>query len=455
MDIRNAGLGTRDDAYDISDPTDWLGTPLASLMPLEQALRCHVCKDFYNSPMITSCCHTFCSLCIRRALASDGKCPLCRATDQESRLRGNWAIREAVENFVKDRDTILRMARQPLPSAQTSSVDATPQTPKRKAGGGTQDGGHNSKRTRMSTRSSSARSAETTSAIIRQETGGQELEEVEVDEEIPNDGLVACPICLWRMKPEKVDRHLDTDCPGEPRPQPSQSKPNNLGFPSTRPAANIPTKPQERLSTLNYSMVKETALRKRLKEGGISSWGSRHLLEKRHREWVTIWNANCDSARPKSKSELLQDLDTWERTQGGSAPSNSHSANLGAQIKDKEFDGQGWASKHSDSFRDLIANARKSRQKAGGTTQDSSHEARDHTSDAGNVVPEQRPDDLNNSQQHAEGYVMRNSDTTMEHSITASQIAADQSPRGSADDRLAGPLPEDRPLPSQTNASSC
>jgi len=266
-----------------------------------------------------------------------------------------------------------------------------------------------------------------------------------------DDGLVACPICSWRMKPEKVDRHLDTDCPGEPRPQPSESKPRPQGFPNTRPAANNTSKPQERLSPLNYSMVKETALRKRLQEIGISSLGSRQLLEKRHREWVMIWNANCDSARPKPKSELLRDLDTWERTQGGSAPSNSHSANLGAQIRDKEFDGLGWASKHSDSFKDLIANARKSRQKAGGTTQESTHEARDQPPTASNVKPNQRPDVIANRQEHAEGYPIRSSDTVMDQSITSSQVAADRSPRALADDRLAAPVPEDRPLAPQTN----
>lgn len=180
---------------------------------------------------------------------------------------------------------------------------------------------------------------------------------------------------------------------------------------------------------------------------GLSSWGSRQLLEKRHREWVMIWNANCDSVRPKAKSELLRDLDTWERTQGGSAPPNSHSANLGAQIKDKEFDGLGWASKHSDSFKDLIANARKSRQKAAGTTRESSHETRDQSPAINNGTPEQRPD--------AEGYPIRSSDTVMDQSITSSHIAADQSPRGPVDDRVAGPVPEDRQLPSHTeNVSS-
>lgn len=265
-----------------------------------------------------------------------------------------------------------------------------------------------------------------------------------------DDGLVACPICSWRMKFEKVDRHLDTDCPGEPRPQPV-SKPKNLGFPNTRPAADTTTKPQERLSPLNYSMMKETALRKRLSEMGISSWGSRQLLEKRHREWVMIWNANCDSARPKSKSELLRDLDTWERTQGGSAPPNSHSANLGAQIKDKEFDGLGWASKHSDSFKDLIANARQSRQKAGGTTRESPHEARNKSPAVSNGTLEGRPVSITDEQGQAEGYPIRSSDTVMDQSIMSSQVAAVQSPRALADDRVAGLVSEDRPLPTQVD----
>ena len=38
----------------VPDSTDWLATPLAALAPLESALRCQVCKDFFNTPMMTS-----------------------------------------------------------------------------------------------------------------------------------------------------------------------------------------------------------------------------------------------------------------------------------------------------------------------------------------------------------------------------------------------------------------
>lgn len=176
---------SKDSGYDVSDPTDWLGTPLSSLMQVEQSLRCHVCKDFFNSPMITSCSHTFCSLCIRRALNTDGKCPLCRAPDQESKLRGNWAIREASEAFVNSRNAMLDLARQPAVPA------ATP--PKRKADNAAVGRETANKRTRMSTRSSSTRSAVNTAALMTEETNGPDMEEEE-DEYIP--GMLLSSVCL-------------------------------------------------------------------------------------------------------------------------------------------------------------------------------------------------------------------------------------------------------------------
>ena len=97
--------------HDVPDSTDWLSTPLSGLAAVENALRCQVCKDFYKTPMITSCSHTFCSLCIRRALSNDSKCPLCRASEQELKLRSNWSMEEAVEAFVKTRTAALELAR--------------------------------------------------------------------------------------------------------------------------------------------------------------------------------------------------------------------------------------------------------------------------------------------------------------------------------------------------------
>lgn len=172
------------ESFDIPDSTDWIGTPLAGLVEVEQAFRCHVCKDFYNSPMITSCNHTFCSICIRRCLSVDGKCPLCRALDQESKLRGNWALREAVDAFVKSRDAILRFAR-------SATTGASPKSPKRKAAELEEPGdeGQN-KRPRMTTRSSKAKAVEVTAAMAREEADVPQNDDNNTPDQEPEPGMV-------------------------------------------------------------------------------------------------------------------------------------------------------------------------------------------------------------------------------------------------------------------------
>lgn len=94
----------------VPDPSDWLKSTAPKLAPVESALRCQVCKDFYDTPMITSCSHTFCSLCIRRCLTNDGKCPTCRAPDQELRLRRNWTVHEIVDAFQLARPSLMSLS---------------------------------------------------------------------------------------------------------------------------------------------------------------------------------------------------------------------------------------------------------------------------------------------------------------------------------------------------------
>ncbi|RYO75184.1 hypothetical protein DL762_010113 [Monosporascus cannonballus] len=346
---------------DVADSTDWLSTPLSGLAAVEAALRCQVCKDFYKTPMLTSCNHTFCSVCIRRALSNDGKCPLCRASEQELKLRSNWSMEETVEAFVKSRRHVLDFAKRPPPTSATDS-------PKRKldhVDGEEEVSGsqRSNKRLRSSTRLSKSRGADATAEMARQEADVQDTYN-DAESYEPDDGLVACPVCLQRMKENQVFQHLDTSCPGEPQAKPTtrQSSRNNY---NTFPAKTNPPPPKslERLPAINYSMLKEPQLRRKLQEFGISTAGNRQMLEKRHKEWMTIWNANCDSLHPRRKAELLHDLEVWERTLGTRAPTSSRSIHLGAQIKDKDFDGAAWAAKHDTSFKDLIANARKNRPK--------------------------------------------------------------------------------------------
>lgn len=121
-----------DRSFDVPDSTDWLPTPLSGLATIEAALRCQVCKDFFDTPMITSCSHTFCSLCIRRCLSNEGKCPACRAGNQEVMLRRNWAVQELVDSFKRSRAGMLQFAKDAVVGVEESDAAQLPSKKKRR-----------------------------------------------------------------------------------------------------------------------------------------------------------------------------------------------------------------------------------------------------------------------------------------------------------------------------------
>lgn len=316
--------------------------------------------------MITSCSHTFCSLCIRRALSNDNKCPLCRAVEQEVKLRSNWSMEEAVEAFKKARPVVLELARK---------VTAV-RSPKRKAGEDDDlqvQGAPESKRLRSSARLNQRGSQSAPSYVPEPVEGVIEVSDVD-DDYVPEpgkchlcskpdlsnhshvaDGLVPCPMCKSRMKEWQVFAHIET-CTGEKTkaPTPNSKAPSNSISPFLGgQGRNKDAVKLERLPALNYSIIGAHALRKKMSEMGISTNGSILACQKRHKEYVTIWNANCDAANPKKRHELIADLDLWERTGSRSVPN-------AAVIKDKDFDGDAWARKNNTSFKDLIASAKRS-----------------------------------------------------------------------------------------------
>jgi len=199
-----------------------------------------------------------------------------------------------------------------------------------------------------------------------------DTDDEQLEQEMPesDDGLVSCPMCGQRMKEETVFGHLDR-CDGENKEKrkkrydattvKGQTPLANVSshppsFPIKPPSRPTSTQPQERLPELNYSLLKDNPLRKKLQDLGIPNWGNRQLLVRRHVKWVNIWNANCDSDRPRTKRELLRDLDTWEHSQGGHAKETAGSTN---SLMAKDFDAQAYATNNRDDFSRLIEEARK------------------------------------------------------------------------------------------------
>ncbi|KAL5349257.1 E3 ubiquitin-protein ligase rad18 [Pseudogymnoascus australis] len=316
-------IGPKDATFDVPDPTDWKGTALHGLAAVESPMRCQICKEFMTTPMMTSCGHTFCSLCIRRCLANDGLCPACRTRDQEFKLRANKSMGEVIESFQQIRASALEIARTP------SLSDSRAQKRKRDASiSNGQD--LEKRRTRSSARIASQEPLES-----------------------PTDATY-------------IEQSDGANGPGGH----SSSESNNISGPSVTTNLRLqrPSFDPTPLPTLNYSLLNDTNLRKKLKDLGISNTGNRPALERRHREWLTLWNANCDAAKPRSKAELLRELDTWERIQAGPGTSRNYTLGSGGlPIGSQDFDTAAWSSKYGSAYHSLIEEAaRNRRQKSSG-----------------------------------------------------------------------------------------
>ena len=304
-------------------------------------------------------------------------------------------MEELVTSFVKGREDMLEYAKQP------SEPEERPK--KRRKMNGTPsplDGERRSTRSRSKKAEVSA-NQETRHEVADSEDEVGSLYEVEADpppkQPVPQDSLVPCPICGRRMKEEAVYTHLDL-CDGTRRSNSPAPGDDRIArhFANTKPesvaySVASHTKQKERLPTLNYSMLAENALRKKLKELGIPNHGPKALLQKRHVEWMNLWNANCDSRTPSTKRELLAELDTWERTQGRQVVANNGPSGVMA----KDFDGIGWMQGCKCDFDDLIAKARAKKEivsteplETGSSERE--HEApapQEHSMDAGSFQP--------------------------------------------------------------------
>ncbi|MGH0158537.1 UNVERIFIED_CONTAM: hypothetical protein FKN15_060915 [Acipenser sinensis] len=77
----------------------------ANTSPLEADLSCAVCCEIFNDPVTLHCNHSFCKACLdqwwkeKRAL----ECPVCRRRSSMEELPLNFALRNIVEYFLKER----------------------------------------------------------------------------------------------------------------------------------------------------------------------------------------------------------------------------------------------------------------------------------------------------------------------------------------------------------------
>ncbi|NXA82229.1 RAD18 ligase, partial [Thryothorus ludovicianus] len=295
---------------------------------VDDLLRCGICFDYFSiAVIIPQCSHSYCSLCIRKFLSYKTQCPTCCVAVSESDLKNNRILDDLVKSFNSARQQLLQLVLDPAPipsppapgqcPAAKSHGSPVPQ-PDRKEGPGidsflqkdqvctsTEAGGlawtgQRSSKTEehRDPHSAPAEAGAEDNAVGSQEspgcTKGHEKPSTSV---VKGDKKVQCPVCDVAVLEQYINKHLDSCLTREEKKD------------SLRSSAHK----RKLMSKVVYNLLSDRDLRRKLKEHGLSTSGSRQQLIRRHQEFVHMYNAQCDSLNPKSVAEVVKELERNEK----------------------------------------------------------------------------------------------------------------------------------------------
>ncbi|KAI9032736.1 hypothetical protein CLU79DRAFT_727674 [Phycomyces nitens] len=253
---------------DFDDPSDF---SCVDLQELDKYMRCPICKEIVQTPMIlASCSHTFCAGCIRRSMDRELCCPLCREPTNQNKLHHNHMVENILIQWKKTRKHILDLEKNiAVPQPNLPPVVPQPQTRR----------------------------------ILTRSAKGKEVERAEPvkDEPLTDKSIVACPVCSQMMEMSQLNSHIDQCATSDAQIfQPFMSRvthPQNKFF-----ARNPPKKPTKFV----YSMQSDKEMRSILKGLGLDTHGDKRKLIWRHKEYSLLYSINEDSRQPLDARELQQ-----------------------------------------------------------------------------------------------------------------------------------------------------
>ncbi|XP_039932122.1 E3 ubiquitin-protein ligase RAD18 isoform X1 [Hirundo rustica] len=301
---------------------------LAPLKAVDDLLRCGICFDYFSiAVIIPQCSHSYCSLCIRKFLSYKTQCPTCCVAVSESDLKNNRILDELVKSFNSARQQLLQLvldappvpsppALSQRPAAESHESPVSQPDSKEvpgivsflrkdkvcsstKAGGLAWTGQKGFKtEEHHDFHSTSAEAGGKDNKVGSQEIPGcTKNHEKPSTSVVKEDKKVECPVCEVAILEQYINKHLDSCLTREEKKD------------SLRSSAHK----RKLMSKVVYNLLSDRDLRKKLKEHGLSTSGTRQQLIKRHQEFVHMYNAQCDSLNPKSVAEVVKELEKNEK----------------------------------------------------------------------------------------------------------------------------------------------
>ncbi|KAM3915721.1 E3 ubiquitin-protein ligase RAD18 [Leptodactylus fuscus] len=327
------------------------------LQDLDDLLHCGICFDYFSIAMIIpQCSHNYCSLCIRKFLSYKTQCPTCCAAVTESDLRNNRLLDDLVRTFVSARTHLSQSVLDTSPRSPSKGKPATSRT-QGCAGNKSMDMFLLKSGTKMSTKPSDVDNNDLVAAVdgdlsthpscrsIKQESGvmDQTSEETSAPN-TPSTSLakvkVECPVCGVGILEQYINNHLDSCLTRDEKKESLRSS-----VQKRKPMAKVV-----------YNLLSERDLRKRLKELGLSTQGSKQQMIRRHQEFVHMYNAQCDSLNPKSAAEIAGEIEKTEKIRSELEAKRESGMTFTKEQSEEQIDEihQDYRQKHKNEFQQLI-----------------------------------------------------------------------------------------------------
>ncbi|NWU92434.1 RAD18 ligase, partial [Upupa epops] len=295
---------------------------------VDDLLRCGICFDYFSIAMIIpQCSHNYCSLCIRKFLSYKTQCPTCCVAASESDLKNNRVLDELVKSFNFARQQLFQLVLNtplvspPLDCSRRSagkshikspgswpvvkeevidsflSKDSICSPTKTDGQAGTDEKAFKTEECH------SLYSGSAEGAGKANEGQSPESPDYTRTHEKPSTSTVkvvkkgGCPVCEVAIPEQYINKHLDSCLRRDEKKD------------SLRSSAHK-RKPMPKIV---YNLLSDRDLRKKLKEHGLSTRGTRQQLIRRHQDFVHAYNAQCDSLNPKSVAEIVKELEKNEK----------------------------------------------------------------------------------------------------------------------------------------------
>ncbi|XP_011686477.1 PREDICTED: E3 ubiquitin-protein ligase RAD18-like [Wasmannia auropunctata] len=330
-------------------------TEYVELKRIDELLQCGICYEYMDTCVITSCSHSYCSLCIRKYLHYKTQCPICSEETFEKDLRKNKLLDEIIMhylNFKEKHDK--KFHREKLTAKNDNSgmicstnnfackkeqdvSDVTAEVSHKSSDSPTLAAGNTTPRRRKDHQQDVSTPSTSTDLRIPSMFTPKSRKGLQKEED---RRVVTCPVCKVEVSENNINRHLD-DClkRANTKDCPKKSEPKRKPLPK-----------------LVLSLMKDNVIRKRLKELGLSSQGDRKVLENRLQRYTVLFNAECDKTYPRPVSELIKQCEEEENLEKKvQKPLNRLNVNRNTEHNVIEQQRKKYLTTNKDSFDQLIA----------------------------------------------------------------------------------------------------